>query len=213
MILVSDMQAVAHDRLRDAEALNAAGRFDGCLYLCGYCVEITLKARICQTLKWAAFPEKPGEFQAYKSFQTHDLDVLLHLSGVEDAIRTGYLSLYELMKKLETKKGPFTFFALFLREESPGLWDLVVSAPWLHEGSKLAVLDELAKELADALGKQALMSFSRIVTLEQDSRTLQAILDEVGTVRRPTKMSGRDLFGLSIGEAYIMKARRPRLAA
>src|SRR6266542_874986 len=102
MILVSDMQAVAHDRLRDAEALNAAGRFDGCLYLCGYCVEITLKARICQTLKWAAFPEKPGEFQAYKSFQTHDLDVLLHLSGVEDAIRTGYLSSWSIVAEWDT---------------------------------------------------------------------------------------------------------------
>ncbi len=102
MILVSDMQAVAHDRLRDAEALNAAGRFDGCLYLCGYCVEIALKARICQTLKWTGFPERLGEFQAYKSFQTHDLDVLLRLSGVEDEIKTQYVNSWSVMAKWDT---------------------------------------------------------------------------------------------------------------
>jgi hypothetical protein len=122
-------------------------------------------------------------------------------------------ALYEFMKKLETKKGPFTLFGLFLREESPGLWDLVVSAPWLEGSSKLAVLRELAKELADEFGEKELMSFSRIITLDRDEPLLQVILDEVGTVRRPTMMTGRDLFGLPVGEAYIMKARRPRLAA
>jgi hypothetical protein len=121
-------------------------------------------------------------------------------------------ALYEFMKKLETKKGPFALFGLFLREESPGLWDLVVSAPWL-EGSKLTALRELASELAEEFGEKELMSFSRIITLDLDEPLLQTILDEVGTVRRPTTMTGRDLFGLPIGEAYIMKARRPRLAA
>jgi HEPN domain-containing protein len=102
MILVSDMQAIARERLHDAEALNGAGRFDGCLYLCGYCVEIALKARICQTLNWAGFPEKPGEFQVYKSFQTHNLDVLLHLSGVEEEIKRRYVDFWSVVGKWET---------------------------------------------------------------------------------------------------------------
>jgi hypothetical protein len=101
MMLVTDMQAVAHERLRDAEALHAAGRFDGCLYLCGYCVEIALKARICQTLNWEGFPEQPGEFQFYRSFQTHNFDILLHLSGLEEQVKRKYVHSWSVVGKWE----------------------------------------------------------------------------------------------------------------
>ncbi len=60
------------------------------MYLCGYAVEIALKARICKTLKWSGFPSSGKEFENYKSFQTHDLDVLLTLSGVEARIKGNY---------------------------------------------------------------------------------------------------------------------------
>jgi hypothetical protein len=74
-------------RLDDAKALLAANRFDGATYLCGYAVEMALKARTCRVLNWPEFPSTGGEFQAYRSFQTHELGVLLHLSGQESRIR------------------------------------------------------------------------------------------------------------------------------
>jgi hypothetical protein len=55
-------------------------------------VEIALKARICRTLKWVGFPEHPKEFQALTSFKTHDLDMLLFLSGREQRIKTNHLA-------------------------------------------------------------------------------------------------------------------------
>jgi len=87
MILPTELTTVARARLRDAEALLAAGRFDGAVYLCGYAVEIALKARVCRTLKWSGFPSTNKEFEGYHSFRTHDLDVLLHLSGAEARIK------------------------------------------------------------------------------------------------------------------------------
>ena len=54
-------------------------------------VEIALKGRICKVLNWKGFPQTRSEFQNFQSFRTHDLDVLLSLSGVEDRIRTKYL--------------------------------------------------------------------------------------------------------------------------
>lgn len=78
-------------RLKDAEILCANRRYAGAVYLCGYAVELALKARICQTLKWAGFPETRQEMQDYRSFIVHDLDVLLHLSGVEKQMKTQYL--------------------------------------------------------------------------------------------------------------------------
>ena len=61
---------------------------DGAGYLCGYAVELALKARICKTLNWPGFPEKPSEFQNFASFKTHKLDVLLTLSGQEQRIKS-----------------------------------------------------------------------------------------------------------------------------
>ena len=47
----AELRKIAKARLKDAEALLAAHRYDGAIYLCGYAVELALKARICQTLK------------------------------------------------------------------------------------------------------------------------------------------------------------------
>ena len=57
-------------------------------------MEVGLKARICHTLNWPGFPSTGGEFQAYKSFQTHDLDVLLNLSGQGERIKEQYYHLW-----------------------------------------------------------------------------------------------------------------------
>src|SRR4051812_34038390 len=91
MIASGELRVLAQGRLGDAEALFSAGRFDGAVYLCGYSLELQLKARICQTLNWPEFPSTGSEFAGISSFKTHDLDVLLRLSGVESMIRTGHL--------------------------------------------------------------------------------------------------------------------------
>ena len=87
MLSAADLKAIARARLADAEALLEARRLDGSAYLCGYVVELALKARICRTLKWSGFPEKRSEFEGLQSFKTHDLDVLLRLSGREQYIK------------------------------------------------------------------------------------------------------------------------------
>lgn len=81
MIAVRDLQVIAWARLREAEQLLRAGEYDGGVYLCGYAVELELKACICGTLKWHGYPGTRSEFRGYQSFQTHDLRVLLRLSG------------------------------------------------------------------------------------------------------------------------------------
>ena len=54
-------------------------------------ISATNKARICRTLRWAGFPETAREFQSLASFRTHDLDVLLALSGRERHVRARHL--------------------------------------------------------------------------------------------------------------------------
>ncbi len=92
MISIGDLKKIAKARLIDAEALASCHRYEGAVYLCGYVVELGLKNRICKTLKWEGFPGSTKEFKGYQSFKTHNLDILLHLSGVEDIIKTGLLT-------------------------------------------------------------------------------------------------------------------------
>ena len=87
MISTKDLRTIARARLRDAQVLLRAKRFDGAWYLCGYAVELALKARICRTLKWPGFPESAQDFKGLQSVKTHDLDILLRFSGVEDGER------------------------------------------------------------------------------------------------------------------------------
>lgn len=87
-----DLTKLAKARLKDAEALVVARRYEGAIYVCGHAVELGLKARICRTLKWSGFPANNNEFKDYRSFKTHNLDVLLHLTGIEDRIKTQLLA-------------------------------------------------------------------------------------------------------------------------
>ena len=102
MILPTELRTIARARLKDAEVLLAAGRYEGSVYLCGYSVEIALKARVCRALKWPGFPSTKKEFEGYHSFRTHNLDVLLHLSGAEVKIKAKYLAAWSVVAAWET---------------------------------------------------------------------------------------------------------------
>jgi len=119
--------------------------------------------------------------------------------------------LQRFMKRIETRKGPFTLFGGFMREESPGLWDLVIAAPWLETG-KLKALGEFAQEMSDTFGQDEVMSFSRIVTLNHDDPLLHEILNEVGSIKKPLEKQGHNLFGLPVEHAVILRARMPKAA-
>jgi len=86
------IRRIARGRLKDAKALLSARRCDGAAYLCGYAVELALKARICRTLKWLGFPSTTSEFKEYQTLKTHNLDVLLHLTGREQDVKTRLLA-------------------------------------------------------------------------------------------------------------------------
>lgn len=92
MINVANLRKLARARLTDAKLLLRARRYDGAIYIGGYVVEIALKARICRTLKWESFPSSRKEFASLATFRTHDLDLLLALSGREQRIKSRHLA-------------------------------------------------------------------------------------------------------------------------
>ncbi|MHB8501126.1 MAG: HEPN domain-containing protein [Candidatus Acidiferrales bacterium] len=76
----NELQALARLRLQEAETLFAAGFYDGCACLCGYVVELALKARICAALGIYEYAEKG---RLGETFKTHGFEELRVLAGME----------------------------------------------------------------------------------------------------------------------------------
>lgn len=66
--------------------------YDGSAYLCGYVVELALKARICRLLDVNEYPDGGRLKQVYG---VHDLDQLLLLSGLRRKLDPSYRLLFE----------------------------------------------------------------------------------------------------------------------
>jgi HEPN domain-containing protein len=84
------LQSLSEDRLEDAKALYKEGRYDGAFYISGYALELVLKKRISQTLGWSGYPNTKKEFENLGSFKVHNIEMLLHLSGVEGRIKSQF---------------------------------------------------------------------------------------------------------------------------
>src|SRR5690349_10740210 len=79
-----------------------------------------------------------------------------------------------LEKEISEERGDFSLFALFLREDSPDRWDVVISAPWFG-GDEKSALQYMAKKLRSRLRPQDLLRISRIVIVESNDESLRAV--------------------------------------
>lgn len=111
------------------------------------------------------------------------------------------------MREIAAKKGDFTLFALFRREDAPDGWDLVVSSPWLEEG-KLKHFAEFADALKGIIGEKQLRELSRIVTIKQDDRALKAILSAIQVDDGVVEVRESVFFDLRIEQAIFLRAKR-----
>jgi len=99
MLPSTELKRIARHRLIDSNILLRNKRFDGAIYLCGYAIEAMLKQKICMLLNWNEFPCTRNEFKELNSFKTHNLDVLLKLSGNELKIKNNFLTDWSIVSK------------------------------------------------------------------------------------------------------------------
>lgn len=107
------------------------------------------------------------------------------------------------------EKGEFALFGLFLPEEAPDLWDLVVSAPWMDRDER-GGMDYLGKKFRYRLTTQELLSVSRIVVLKTDNPGLLTLRKALPVRGKIEHLDNFKLFGLDFREAYIMISQDPR---
>ncbi|MGA2298367.1 MAG: hypothetical protein ABSG15_12550 [FCB group bacterium] len=91
------LKSIANVRYKESQILFDKNQYDGATYLCGYSIEAALKRKICMTLGWDEYPTKGSAYK--QTFFTHDLDVLLHLSGIEKIIKNNFNPEWSLILK------------------------------------------------------------------------------------------------------------------
>jgi HEPN domain-containing protein len=89
----TELQRLARDRARDAKVLLTGRRWSAAYYMAGYAVECALKSCVIKFLqKSDKFPERKFSEQCW----THNLDLLLRLSGLESELGEAFESDPEL---------------------------------------------------------------------------------------------------------------------
>lgn len=110
-------------------------------------------------------------------------------------------------KDVSDQKGPFLLFALFLREDAPDRWDLLVGAPWIEE-DKAAALKFLAARLKKIATPDELTVLSRIVLIDQSNPALSALQSAMRIEHGSAEIQNSNFFGLQIKHAYVITSRR-----
>ena len=107
---------------------------------------------------------------------------------------------------LSEERGPFKLFALFLREDAPDVWDLVVAADWIeiHQPKALA---EISKRVRSYLRPDEITKISRVVIVDGTNPAVKAVASAIATTQGLPEITNGSFFGLAIKHAFILTAQ------
>jgi hypothetical protein len=121
------------------------------------------------------------------------------------------LELAERFRTLEShiseERGAFVLFALFLREEAPICWDLLVAAPWIGDDRRAAV-DYFVSQIKSRLGNQDLIALCKIVVLDPAHAEVQALTREIQVEHGRIEVRDTDIFGQTIRRGYFITSKQ-----
>jgi len=123
---------------------------------------------------------------------------------IEDIVKK--LKGYE--ETMAKKKGPFDLFGLFLRDDAPGKWDLLVASDWIEE-NKEESLKYIIDMVQKGLSKEELMKLSRVVLVNERNPALEALYKAIGSAR-DSKIYNSNFFGLQIKYMHLITLRGKR---
>jgi len=109
--------------------------------------------------------------------------------------------------ELSNSKGPFELFALFLREDAPNKWDLLISADWA-KGDKKSSINLIIQEIKKVLSDQEMLMLSRIIILDKDNAAMKAFHGAMNVEHGLAEISDSKFLGLAIKHAYLITSQR-----
>ncbi|MBI2154601.1 MAG: hypothetical protein HYV92_10655 [Candidatus Rokubacteria bacterium] len=113
-----------------------------------------------------------------------------------------------LEAEIAQERGDFTFFALFMREDVPDRWDLIISAPWVGEDKRGAV-DYLVAQIKSRLGAEDLICLSRIVPVDPEDVAVKDLNRSIQVEHGNVEVRDSNFFGLAIKRAHIITSKPP----
>jgi hypothetical protein len=117
-------------------------------------------------------------------------------------------SFTRLESEIAKEKGDFALFALFLREDVPDRWDLIISAPWATADRK-AALEYVINRIRSQLGAPVLTDLSRIVFVDPQDVAVQNLNRAIHVEHGSVEVKDSNFFGLPVKHAYIITSKRP----
>ncbi len=123
----------------------------------------------------------------------------MNLEVVVDKLKT-------MAKNMQADKGPLDLFGLFLRDDSPDLWDVVVAAPWLEADERESFV-YIADLLGSHLSNEERFWLSRIVILDHGGAVLDSFLKEFGKCSGLAEVHYVTDGGAIIRRAYVIVAQ------
>ena len=120
--------------------------------------------------------------------------------------------LIEKLQRVECRisrdRGPFTLFALFRTESAPGLWDLVIAAPWADERdweARRYVRTELHRDLTP----RERLEIDRVMVVPSDFADIAKLSREHPVEHGRALVLDRE-FGLqTVEKGYLITCRPP----
>jgi len=106
------------------------------------------------------------------------------------------------------EKAPFDLFGLFLRDEAPEKWDLLVAADWIDK-DKSGALRYIVDTVQKRLSKEEMMRLSRVVLINERNQGFEALAKAIGTAR-DSKIYNSNFFGFQIRYAHLIAWRGKR---
>ena len=113
----------------------------------------------------------------------------------------------KIEREVSEKRGSFALFGLFLREDSPNLWDLVVSAPWFGL-SKVKTINFMFQQMKSRLKSKDLLLVSRIVVVDTSDPRVKAIQDQFQVEHGAIELLASEFFDMAMSRAFIVTAKK-----
>lgn len=105
------------------------------------------------------------------------------------------------------EKGSFRLFALFLREDAPDVWDLLISASWA-EANKGDALQYVVSKLKDVATTDELSKLSRVVIIEKAQPIVAVIQSAIHAEHGLAEFRDCTFSSMQIKHAYIITSQR-----
>lgn len=109
-------------------------------------------------------------------------------------------------KEIAEERGVVRLFAVFEREEPPGKWDVVFSAPWVRD-SRRSAIDYVVGKTQPRLDTEEILAIARYVPLRPSEEFVRALTGRVRVQHGLVELKHELVNGVFITRGYVITSQ------